>query len=279
MVTKSLVEQDVAEVVRVGEGMGETAAVQEAKPKVMVPLMSVATGVFAPQPRAAGPVPLDMLAVRIREEVAGVVAGLRSSLEHARAAGDLLLQAKVQMDHGDWGGWLEKTSLVSQRTAEAYMRIAGRWDSIRSKSQRTADLTISHALKLLAKPSTKKARRNLPNAAGTKQEPPKVAPTVTAPAKTQPPQPAETPSASGTATSGSKGTPQVPRVEAVQVEFDLTDLRDSLLVMVEKPTSFRHWDVEDRDLTVRQLTELKALIEKVTALLVQPMAPVTPKAK
>jgi hypothetical protein len=48
---------------------------------------------------------LDDLAARIRTEHDGVHAAVRNGLEHALAAGDLLMmQAKKQLKHGEWGG-------------------------------------------------------------------------------------------------------------------------------------------------------------------------------
>jgi len=74
------------------------------------------------------------------------------SLRVAKESGDLLAEAKESVAHGDWEAWLETFFPGSSRTAEAYMRIANRWDEIEAKAQTTADLTLDAALKLLARP-------------------------------------------------------------------------------------------------------------------------------
>lgn len=65
----------------------------------------------------------------------------------ARAAGELLLEAKDTVKHGEWGDWLEVNFEGSGRTARAYMRIAGRWELLEAKWQSTANLSIAEALK------------------------------------------------------------------------------------------------------------------------------------
>ncbi len=67
----------------------------------------------------------------------------------ARAAGELLLEAKDTVLHGEWQDWLEANFEGSGRTARAYMRIARRWDVIQAKRQSTATLSISEALQLV----------------------------------------------------------------------------------------------------------------------------------
>ena len=71
-------------------------------------------------------------------------------LANARAAGELLLEAKNTVRHGEWLPWLEVNFDGSQRTAHAYMRVARRWPVIEAaaNSQSTADLTIHEALQL-----------------------------------------------------------------------------------------------------------------------------------
>ncbi len=67
----------------------------------------------------------------------------------ARTAGELLLEAKDTVLHGEWQDWLEANFEGSGRSARAYMRIARRWDVIQAKRQSTATLSISEALKLV----------------------------------------------------------------------------------------------------------------------------------
>ena len=49
---------------------------------------------------------------------------LRSAVDSARAAGDLLLQIRKQIGHGGWGDWLKQHWNHSDRVAQKYMQIA-----------------------------------------------------------------------------------------------------------------------------------------------------------
>jgi hypothetical protein len=92
------------------------------------------------------------LAERINAEHDQAGAALKAGLLHARSAGDLLLQAKEQLPHGQWLPWLEANVRFSDRTAQAYMRVARRWMEL-EKAQGLADLTFEGGLKLLAAPA------------------------------------------------------------------------------------------------------------------------------
>jgi len=81
------------------------------------------------------------------EEAAG------RAIEHARRAGEALLAAKERIPHGSWGAWLTDHFQGSERTAQAYMRVAKRWEQLHGNPQAPADLTLEGALRLLAEPS------------------------------------------------------------------------------------------------------------------------------
>jgi hypothetical protein len=84
------------------------------------------------------------LAGRIRAAHAKVGA----ALQHAIEAGNLLMAAKKQVPHGGWLSWLELNCELTERTAQAYMRIAKHLGTLdASKAQRVADLSIRDALK------------------------------------------------------------------------------------------------------------------------------------
>src|SRR5688500_6751046 len=52
----------------------------------------------------------------------------QSAIEPARHAGDLLIEAKQALAHGEWLAWLqEHCPLLSVRVAQSYMRIAREW--------------------------------------------------------------------------------------------------------------------------------------------------------
>ena len=69
----------------------------------------------------------------------------RSAIEHAIAAGRLLLEAKEKTPHGGWLPWVRENCKFAVRTSQAYMRVA-------SNTQRVAHLPLRDALKLLAEP-------------------------------------------------------------------------------------------------------------------------------
>ncbi len=95
---------------------------------------------------------LAELAGRINAEHQQAETALRSGLEHARRAGELLIEAKGQCPHGRWLPWLEANVTFSPRTAQAYMRVADRWEELQAKAQGLAHLTFEDGLKLLAAP-------------------------------------------------------------------------------------------------------------------------------
>ena len=70
----------------------------------------------------------------------------RTSLKYAIAAGQLLLEAKETTGHGKWLEWLSLNVVVSERTAQDYMRLAQHQDKLSPKSAAAADLTIRAAI-------------------------------------------------------------------------------------------------------------------------------------
>jgi hypothetical protein len=97
---------------------------------------------------------LAELAEQINAAHAAVETTLRAGLEHARAAGALLVQAKAKAGHGKWVPWLRANARFSVRTAQAYMRVAERWQELEAKAQPLALLTFEEANQLLAKPAS-----------------------------------------------------------------------------------------------------------------------------
>ncbi len=95
---------------------------------------------------------LEALAVRINEEHRQAEAHAVSAVEHAAKAGRLLVAAKAGCAHGTWLPWLEANVACSVRTAQAYMRVARRWDELAAKSADPAHLSIDGALRMLAEP-------------------------------------------------------------------------------------------------------------------------------
>ena len=97
---------------------------------------------------------LNDLAKRINEEHEACQVAMRSAVEHAVRAGELLIEAKAGLAHGQWLPWLEGHCGVSERTAQAYMRLARELPKLEPEdAQRVADLPLREALKELAEPT------------------------------------------------------------------------------------------------------------------------------
>ena len=63
---------------------------------------------------------------------------------HAMAAGDLLIEAKAQLKHGQWLPWLAKHCVISERTAQLYVKLAKKRTTIEKEQIRNvADLTLN----------------------------------------------------------------------------------------------------------------------------------------
>jgi hypothetical protein len=91
------------------------------------------------------------LAARIRQEHRAASDKMSEALLHAMAAGDLLIEAKALVRHGQWLPWLKDHVDISARTAQIYMRAAKNRAEIEpSKAQSTADLSLGEAVALLA---------------------------------------------------------------------------------------------------------------------------------
>jgi hypothetical protein len=76
---------------------------------------------------------LTDLASRIKTEHAAVDAALKRSVEHAMSTGELLLEAKTQIKHGQWLKWLQENCGLSTRMAQNYMRLAEHRPEIETK--------------------------------------------------------------------------------------------------------------------------------------------------
>lgn len=98
----------------------------------------------------------DDLAREINAEHDHVETHKHRTIQHAIRCGELLLEMKQRVGHGNWLAWVEEHFEASERTARNYMVIA--------KSAAVADLkddtTMRAALRALAAPSqSKKAPR------------------------------------------------------------------------------------------------------------------------
>jgi hypothetical protein len=94
---------------------------------------------------------LTDLAARIRIEHEATAAALQRRVMHAMAAGDLLIEAKAQLKHGQWLHWLAKHCVISERTAQLYVKLAKKRTTIEKEQIRNdvADLTLNEERGLL----------------------------------------------------------------------------------------------------------------------------------
>ena len=122
------------------------------------------TRVHQAQPFAPGPAPdhppsstpaveapgTAELAVKIDAAHRAATSAIQNALTNAVRCGELLIQAKSQVPHGEWLTWLQGQTKVSERTAQAYMRLARKLKSI--DPQRVADLSVRDALAVISTP-------------------------------------------------------------------------------------------------------------------------------
>ena len=136
---------------------GASEDVRAAKPNTPEDKALPVTAQAAPAARVvAFPNSLADLAARIRAEHEGVAAAIRRGLEHAIRAGDLLIEAKGKVPHGEWLPWLATTG-VPERAAQRYMRLARNRAKIETANPSDlSDLTVDAALALLANPVNKR---------------------------------------------------------------------------------------------------------------------------
>jgi hypothetical protein len=98
----------------------------------------------------AGSNSLADLAARIQAEHEASALSLRRGAEHAFKAGELLIEAKATLQHGQWLPWLREHCGISERTAQLYMRCAKNRPEIEAaNAQLIADLTLNEAAALL----------------------------------------------------------------------------------------------------------------------------------
>jgi DUF3102 family protein len=94
---------------------------------------------------------LQALARKIKAQHRAARDAAERAALHARAAGQLLIDAKTQLSHGDWLPWLRDHCDLSARTAQTYMLLAR---LTKQEAQRVAHLPLRQALRSLATPRT-----------------------------------------------------------------------------------------------------------------------------
>ena len=94
---------------------------------------------------------LNGLATGIREKHQAALDAAANAVSLAREAGELLIQAKAQVEHGQWANWLNANVQFSERTAQGYMRLVRELPKLDDeKAQRVAVMPLRQALKAIA---------------------------------------------------------------------------------------------------------------------------------
>lgn len=103
---------------------------------------------------------IEELAQLANELHSEVESHLRTGLLKAKRCGEVLIEAKSKVKHGEWMTWITNNFHASHQTACAYIRIAKHWQRLEPLIEKPdvfgAIETIDHALKLISKykPST-----------------------------------------------------------------------------------------------------------------------------
>jgi hypothetical protein len=109
-------------------------------------------GNMSSQQKAGAGESLAKLAEKIRASHERCLKALHNSLEHAREAGTLLLEAREKVkDAGQpWLKWLQDNCTCSTSEAQRYMRIADRYGELKQLQKDLKGLSLTKALKLLS---------------------------------------------------------------------------------------------------------------------------------
>ena len=96
---------------------------------------------------------LKIIAAEIEAQHQATYRAARAAIEHAMRCGELLLDAKTKVGHGEWLPWLEANTSIGIRQAQNYMRIAkNRLKIEAANTQRDSHLPVREAVTLLAEP-------------------------------------------------------------------------------------------------------------------------------
>jgi hypothetical protein len=110
--------------------------------------------------------PLRVLVPLIKEDLQEAE---RAGVPYYRAAGEKLIEAKGQLNHGQWGSWLKRNFKRSIRQAQSYMALASdtqirgapRFSSIRDHERRTNRRPTNGNRQSTAAPPSQESAREL----------------------------------------------------------------------------------------------------------------------
>jgi len=101
---------------------------------------------------------LSELARRIDAEHGAVATALCSALAHAIAAGELLIEAKAKVHHGQWLKWIKANCSVPRRTAAHYMALARARKDLCDQMGNVLPMSVNDALDQLRHPAEREFR-------------------------------------------------------------------------------------------------------------------------
>lgn len=102
---------------------------------------------------ALAPAPTDLIE-QINHEYRQAETAWRDTVSHAIRCGELLHQAKLELDHGDWTAWLTHHFAGSDRTARKYMQLANAIRENPALMEVAQVDTITSALDAISRPRT-----------------------------------------------------------------------------------------------------------------------------
>lgn len=109
--------------------------------------------------------PSDTIPVRINKLHQLAQQSATEAIDHAIAAGELLIETKKSVGHGSWLSWIQENVEFSERTARNYMRVARAFTKLEyEERQRVADLSFRDIMSTLATDTNRLSR--LPSTAG-----------------------------------------------------------------------------------------------------------------
>jgi Protein of unknown function (DUF3102) len=95
---------------------------------------------------------LGTIATAVEAEHQAAHRDARSALTHALRCGELLLEAKAAVEHGEWLNWLRANTTVTARQSQRYMRLAHYREAVESQCDTGTHLTLRAALDAIAEP-------------------------------------------------------------------------------------------------------------------------------
>ena len=102
--------------------------------------------------------PVAALAAEINAEHERAFGKAREAIEHARRAGELLLETKAAVGHGEWLPWVAANCSFSARQVQRYMTIAENWLVVQAKYDTVSHLPMREALRLIERPHSELER-------------------------------------------------------------------------------------------------------------------------